>query len=258
MINSPVMRILIIEPEESAFRDLVHLIQEVEPVARIEGHVRSASEANKWLLKHKTPDLVFSVINLPDGLSFQIFNELENKPPVIFTCKNEKYALAAFNTTGIYYLLKPYKKEQLEEALRKFKLNTGKSIHDILNTRKSYQKRFLVNIGKQSKLIPAEEIAYFYTDKKILYLVCFDSSKYILNSSLEKLEAILDPENFFRINRQFIVNLSSITKMTPASKSRQQLFLKPKPFHSIITSAGRTSAFYKWLVGDLNHHPGHL
>jgi DNA-binding LytR/AlgR family response regulator len=252
------MRILIIEPEEAAYKELVNLLHEVEPGARIEGRVKSAAEANKWLLKHKTPDLVFSVINLPDGLSFQIFNELENKPPVIFTCKNEKYALAAFNTTGIYYLLKPYKKEQLEEAIRKFKLNAGKSIHEKLNTRKIYQKRFLVNIGKQSKLIPAEEIAYFYTDKKILYLVCFDSSKYVLNSSLEKLEAIFDPENFFRINRQFIVNLSSILKMSPASKSRQQLFLKPKPFHSIITSAGRTSAFYKWLVGDMNQQQVHL
>lgn len=246
------MRILIIEPDQPAFGELVDLLKETAPAARIAGHVKSAAEANKWLLKNKAPDLVFSVINLPDGLSFPIFNALENKPPVIFTCKNEKYALAAFNSTGIYYLLKPFKKEQLIEALNKFKAHVGKTSTGKFSAKTGFQKRFLVSIGKQSKLIPVEEIAYFYTDKKVLYLVCFDSSKYILNSSLEKLESILDPENFFRINRQFIVNLSSITRMSPASKSRQQLFLKPKPFHSIITSSARTADFYKWLVGEVN------
>ena len=245
------MRVLIIEPEQASYEVLVQLLKEIEPAARVVGHVRSAREANKWLVENKEPDLVFSVINLPDGLSFQVFNALYNKPPVIFTCKNEKYALAAFNTTGIYYLLKPYKKEQLIEAIRKFNIHTSKTREEKILTRSGYKKRFLVNIGKQSKLIAAEEIAYFFTDKKILYLVSFDGTKYVLNSSLEKLESLLDPEIFFRINRQFIVNLASITRMSPASKSRQQLFLKPRPFHATITSAARTPEFYKWLVGDL-------
>lgn len=243
------MRIVIIEPDPLSYSHLVNLLQAAEPGVEITAHLKSLRESMVWFKKHTLPDLVFSVINLPDGISFELFNKLDRKLPVIYTCSNEKYARDAFNTTGIYYLLKPFVSQDLHEAINKFKSGFPNVYQEKNGQVLPFQKRFLVHVGRLTKMVPAEDIAYFYTDKKVVYLVCFDNSKYTINTTLEKLETQLNPENFFRINRQFIVNLSSIMRMIPASKSRQQLLLKPTPAHTPITSFNRTQNFYKWLTG---------
>jgi DNA-binding LytR/AlgR family response regulator len=113
----------------------------------------------------------------------------------------------------------------------------------------SYQERFLVTIGRQMKLVAAEEVAYFFTEQKIVYLVTFQRVKYNTGFTLERLEQQLNPASFFRINRQFIINISAIVKLLPASKSRMQVVLKPETIHDTITSFGRTESFYSWMLG---------
>jgi DNA-binding LytR/AlgR family response regulator len=124
------------------------------------------------------------------------------------------------------------------------------TIQPAINAGKAaYQERFLVTIGRQMKLVSAEEVAYFFTEQKIVYLVTFQRVKYNTGFTLERLEQQLNPALFFRINRQFIINISAIVKLLPASKSRMQVVLKPETIHDTITSFGRTESFYNWMLG---------
>lgn len=251
------MRILIIDKDPLAIEHLEKLLKQTKGEKKIIGRYTTVAGTINWLQSNRLPDLIFASVELPDGLSFEIFRRLEGRVPVIFTCRNEKYAIDAFKANGIYYLIKPIKPEELEAALEKFELNYSDRSYQKKNDLSThYQERFLVTIGQQLKLIRAEEIAYFYTENKIVYLVCFDSVKYVTEFTLEKLEQQLNPATFFRINRQFIINLSAIVKMTHASKGRLQVFLRPKTDLSAITSFGRTDNFCRWMLGDLHDaHP---
>jgi DNA-binding LytR/AlgR family response regulator len=249
------MRILIIDQDSQAIRYLEKLLNEIAPENKISGRCKDIKTADQWLQKNPLPDLIFSVIELPDGLSFEIFNNLRKKPPVIFTCSYEKYTIDAFKANGIYYLLKPVKKEELKEALNRYEtfFSPGENASTIKGAEKpgkvSYQERFLVTIGRQMKLISIEDVAYFFTEQKIVYLVTFQNVKYNTGFTLERLEQQLNPAMFFRINRQFIINISAIVKLLPASKSRMQVVLKPETTHDTITSFGRTESFCSWMLG---------
>ena len=250
------MCILIIDQDLAAMKHLEKLLSEIAPEMKISGRCRDIKSAEQWLQLNPLPDLIFSVIELPDGLSFDIFNNLRKKPPVIFTCTYEKYAIDAFKANGIYYLLKPVNKEELTEALNRYETffssvrpeTTSEPSAKILKG-SSYQERFLVTIGRQMKLIQAEEVAYFFTEQKIVYLVTFQRVKYNTGFTLERLEQQLNPAMFFRINRQFIINIAAIVKLLPASKSRMQVVLKPETSHDTITSFGRTESFFNWMLG---------
>src|SRR6185503_11893778 len=223
------MRILIIDSDRRAFEQLEKLLKELSPGARIVGFCESAANANEWLRSNRLPDLIFAAVELRDGLSFEIFRKLGRRVPVIFTCRHAKYSIDAFKANGIFYLIKPVKKENLREALEKYETDFLHCYHPgNPGSSNRYQRRFLVSLGQQLRLIKTEEIAYFYTENKIVYAVTFDSAKYVMEFTLERLEQTLDPEQFFRINRQFIINVSAIVKLTHASKSRFQVFLRPK------------------------------
>lgn len=243
------MQILIIENDPAATRRLERLLKENAPEKKIAGHCSSVKEAKSWFVRHPPPDLIFSAIQLPDGLSFEIFRKLKNKVPVIFTCAREKHAIEAFRANGIYYLLKPIKKEELREALDRYEGERPYRALPKMKETTQFQERFLVPTGRQLRLIRVDEIAYFYTLNKIVYLVTFDNSKYVVDYTLERLEQLLNPASFFRINRQFIINLSAIVKMTTASKSRMQILLRPATDIPAVTSFGRTGNFCKWIVG---------
>jgi len=249
------MRILIIDQDSQAIRYLEKLLNEIAPENKISGRCKDIKTAEQWLQNNPLPDLIFSVIELPDGLSFEIFNNLRKKPPVIFTGDDEKYTIDAFKANGIYYLLKPVEKEELKEALNRYETffsrgENASTIKGAANPGKiSYQERFLVTIGRQMKLISIEDVAYFFTEQKIVYLVTFQKVKYNTGFTLERLEQQLNPAIFFRINRQFIINISAIVKLLPASKSRMQVVLKPETIHDTITSSGRTESFYNWMLG---------
>jgi DNA-binding LytR/AlgR family response regulator len=252
------MRMLIIEPDPQAVKYLEKLLNEIAPDKEISGHCKDIKTATQWLQKNPPPDLIFSAIELPDGLSFEVINNQQRKIPVIFTSPNEKYAIDAFKANGIYYLLKPFKKEELTAALNRYE--TFFSLATInkatITGRVSYQERFLVTIGRQMKLVPAEEVAYFFTENKIVYLVTFEQVKYNTGVTLERLEQQLNPAQFFRINRQFIINISAIVKLFPASKSRMKVVLKPETIYDTITSFGRTESFFNWMLGVGDHSAG--
>ena len=249
------MCILIIDQDGPATKHLEKLLNEIAPEKKISGRCKDIKTAEQWLQKNPLPDLIFSVIELPDGLSFDIFNNLRRKPPVIFTCTYEKYAIDAFKSNGIYYLLKPVKKEELTEALNRYETFFSSVRPEAASEasakiiKGSYQERFLVTIGRQMKLISADEVAYFFTEQKIVYLVTSQRVKYNTGFTLERLEQQLNPATFFRINRQFIINISAIVKLLPASKSRMQVVLKPETSHDTITSFGRTESFFNWMLG---------
>jgi DNA-binding LytR/AlgR family response regulator len=163
---------------------------------------------------------------------------------------NDRFALEAFRQNGIYYLLKPLDKTEVAKAVSRYRYLLPQEAAPAADEK--FQDRFLVSVGKQVKLIRGEEVAYFFSEQKIVYLITFAGNKYRTGFTLERLEQLLNPTLFFRINRQFIIHLSAIVKMIPASKSRLQVVLQPDTNYNTITSFGRTDPFYNWLLGGFS------
>lgn len=251
------MNVLIIEDETPAFNRLSKMINEAEPGAQIMGNIVSVTSAQKWLDENPAPDLIFSDIQLSDGLSFEIFKKNEIACPVIFTTAYDQYAIEAFKVNSIDYLLKPIKKEELVQALQKFKktqaplqaLDMSKLLTSIQQAKQEYKKRFIVRYGEHIKTINSEEIAYFYTEDKINFLVTKEGRRYAIDFNLDTLESSLDPKIFFRINRQYIIGIHAIKEMFSYSKSRVLIKLHPEAKHETIVSTERSGDFKLWL-GD--------
>ncbi|HEY1200338.1 MAG TPA: LytTR family DNA-binding domain-containing protein, partial [Niastella sp.] len=189
------MRVLIIDPDPQAVKYLEKLLTEIAPEKEISGRCKDIKTATQWLQKNPLPNLIFSAIELPDGLCFEVINKLQKKIPVIFTCASDKYAIDAFRANGIYYLLKPFKNEELTAALNRYEtfFSSTTKRQATVNEKSSYQERFLVTIGRQMKLVPADDVAYFFTENKIVYLVTFQQAKYNTAFTLERLEQQLNP-----------------------------------------------------------------
>jgi DNA-binding LytR/AlgR family response regulator len=234
------MRILIIEPEQAIIKELENILRGIMGEA-VTSHCNDIRAARNWFRKNTPPNLVFSAITFSDGLSFDLFKSFSNNQPVVYMNANDRYALDAFRQNGIYYLLKPLDKTEVEKAVSRYRYAPAVD--------EKFQDRFLVTVGKQVKLVRAEEVAYFFSEQKIVYLITFAGNKYRTGFTLERLEQLLNPTLFFRINRQFIIHISAIVKMIPASKSRLQVILRPDTSYNTITSFGRTDPFYNWLLG---------
>ncbi len=253
------MQLLIIEDEQNAIERLEKIISEIAPEKNIIGKCRSIEQTIQWLNDNEHPDLILSDVQLSDGLSFDIFRQLEKKIPVIFISAYDKFAIDAFKVQGLHYLLKPVKKAELKEAMDRYDSgNSGRNKtlqgnipeNDASLLSKSFQERFIVRVGAQIKLIHDHEIAYLFTENKVVYLVTFSNQKFVVDITLESFEKLLNPSLFYRINRQFIVHLKAIQKMVPASKQRIELTLSPVSTYETITSFERTPQFKKWLLGD--------
>lgn len=252
------MKILIIEDEAPAAERLKKLILEIEPGAIIPESPVSIKSAVKWLKENPSPDLLFMDIHLADGHSFEVFNEVQVTAPVIFVTAYDQYALDAFKVNSIDYLLKPVKKDDLNRAMEKFKLLTALSTNQVqallkqinpTSTSKELQKRIIIRYGDTIKMVEINDVAYFYTEDKINFLCTKDNLRYPIDQNLDELEAITDETIFFRINRQFIVNIGAIDKMLAWSKSRVKIVLKPACEHEIIVSTERSPHFKEWLTG---------
>lgn len=253
------MKVLIVEDEEPAVKRLVRMLQEIKPELVVQEVIDNVEDAVQWLSKHRNapPDLIFMDIQLADDNSFEIFKKVDVRSPVIFVTAYDQYALQAFKVNSIDYLLKPIKKEELSLALEKFrKQSSGNQIAQLIdylavNTPNThFVNRFLVQVGQQYKTIPVTDVAYFYTQDKIIFLVAKDSKRYAIDYHLDKLEHLLDPNRFFRINRQYIISIDSIDKMTTYPKSRVRLELTPPAQDETVTSTERSSDFKKWLAGQ--------
>lgn len=252
------MNILIVEDEEPAVTRLKKLLLEIEPEIKILDVIVSVRSAVDWLNSHSSPDLILMDINLADGSSFEIFAQVKIDTPVIFITAFDEFAIKAFKVNSVEYLLKPVKKDELVAALEKFKrIHQSKSqlpdINLLLETLKEkqekFKKRFLIRYGEHIKTIDIAQVAYFYTEEKINFLKTKDNYSYPVDYNLDKLETMLDPERFFRINRQFIISIDSIGEMYSFSKSRVKINLKPPSNLDTIVSTERSPHFKEWLSG---------
>lgn len=251
------LKILIIEDEEPAARRLYKLIKEAEPEVLLLDTIVSVSSGINWFKNNACPDLVFSDIQLSDGISFQIFKESLVDCPVIFITAYDQYAIEAFKVNSIDYLLKPVKKDDLQAALIKFKklkplapaLDLDKLLMAYNVPPNSHKQRFVVKYGEHLKTILTSEIAYFYTEDKINFLNTTEGRRYAIDYNLDNLETMLDPKLFFRINRQFIISISSIAEMYAYTKGRVLIKLQPPTKHETVVSTERSAQFKSWL-GD--------
>jgi two-component system, LytTR family, response regulator LytT len=249
------MNIIIIEDEKPAARLLQRKVEKLGLHVNIMLH--SVEEALTWFHNNQHPDLIFLDIQLSDGLSFEIFEQIDIKSAVIFTTAYDEYALRAFKLNSIDYLLKPIDEEDLEIAVNKFKARTQsqnfsldfEAIKRMLvnPVEKEYKKRFSIKIGHQLKVIPIEEVECFYSENKGTYLHTLDNRDYLLDITLEILETELNPKDFFRINRKFIVPLKSIKEIQVYTNSRLKIVLPSYKEDEVIIARERVSDFKEWI-----------
>lgn len=249
------LNVLIIEDEALAAERLESLIREIDPEIHILAKLPSVREAVKWLSLNQT-DLIFLDIQLSDGLSFSIFDQLTINTPVIFTTAYDQYAIKAFQLNSIAYLLKPIRKNELQESLQKYQsLKSAFSIDfecllaNIQGRKPESKKRFLIQTGEKIRKVEVADIAWFYAQDKSVYIRTFQNQSFPAESSLDNLEQQIDSSQFFRINRKYLVNMDAIANMLAWSRGRIKLELKPKAddeFDSVV-SIDRATGFRKWL-----------
>ncbi len=250
------LRILIIEDEPLAAQRLIRLVQELRPEVEILDTLDTVKASVAWLSAH-TADLIFMDIHLADGNSFSIFEQVTVKSPIIFTTAYDQYAIRAFKHNSIDYLLKPIEVEELAHSLEKLaQLQPNekppaldlKMIMDTLQGKKpDYQRRFMVTSGEKIKSVPIEEVAYFFGQQKFVFLITQDGRQHIVDYTLTQLETMLDPDQFFRINRQFIIGFSAIQNMVAYSNSRIKVDVHPAADIEAIVSIEKTRHFKDWL-----------
>lgn len=256
------IKAIIIEDEQFAIERLKMLLSKMEDVTiGIIAEINSTTDAVEWLNNHQA-DLIFLDIHLADGNAFKIFEQVEIKTPIIFTTAYHEYALRAFEQFSIDYLLKPVSPEKLRNSIQKFQTLTSSSsaeqetttlpnLQELANFIKTTNqpKRFLVNIGNKVKVVETTDIAYFTSFDKITFLYTFDKKKYTIDFSLKKLEATLSPDDFFRINRQYLVHRTAIDHLHYLSTTRIQVNLNPPASETVILARDKIGVFKDWLAG---------
>ncbi|MGK2862315.1 MAG: LytR/AlgR family response regulator transcription factor [Chitinophagaceae bacterium] len=249
------MKVIIIEDEKPAAEKLMNAIKKSDPAIEIVAVLDSIGSSLEWLKKNEQPELIFMDIELGDGLSFKIFDEIKIISPVIFCTAYDEYWQEAFELNSIDYLLKPVKQEKLEMALSKYdnlKLHFSTQFQQLQQWQRhpvdsGYKKRFLVKRGMDYISIKTEDIAYFYATHKLVCLVDNKNQKFIVDQSLSELEKQVDPANFYRINRKYFVHQHAITKIKSYPKSKLQLELEPAISDEIIISQENVAAFKEWM-----------
>lgn len=249
------MHILIVEDEQLAAEGLLAQIQRLRPTAQLLAHVTSVADAVDWLSTHaQKPDLAFLDIQLGDGLSFDIHEQVPLDFPIIFTTAYDQYALRAFEWHSVDYLLKPVEPERLEKALQKWEQQMQPSIQPglwselagMLRQQPSYKDRFLVKAGDRLIPLPVSEIRYFFSQHKITWAMLTTGKKHALNYPLDKLEDMLDPHQFFRINRSYLVHVDSISELIVLSSNRVKTQLLPGKDPQLV-SRDKIADLKRWL-----------
>lgn len=247
------MNVLIIEDEELAVQNLELKLRQIDNNINIVGKTGSIKESISWL-RNNSADLIFLDIQLSDGLSFSIFEEIQVNTPIIFTTAYDQYAIKAFDLNSISYLLKPIRKKDLEESIKKYKslknafnLDIETLISNYHGEKPNYKKRFLIKIGDKLNKLEVNNIAYLYAMEKSVFAVTFENKTLPMDYSLDLIEDMLNPELFFRVNRKYIVNTNSIKNMIAWSRSRVKLDLHPSSPDEVVVSVERASDFKKWL-----------
>jgi len=249
------MKAIIIEDEKFAADRLEKMIREVKPEIEILKKISSVSDSIVWLKKNDV-DLIFLDIQLSDGISFSIFEEVTINTPIIFTTAYDQYAIKAFELNSISYLLKPVRKDELLESIKKyeslksaFSIDFDRLLAGIQGNEIQYKKRFLIQYGEKLKKIETKDIAYFYAMEKNVFLRTHDNKDLTVDDTLDALENMLNPESFFRINRKYIVSMEAISEMFAYSRGRVKLQLKPptEDQFDTVVSIDRAPRFKKWM-----------
>lgn len=252
------MKVLIVEDEVPAVRRLQKLLVETDPAVTILASLDSVAAAVDWFSKNLPPDLVCMDIQLSDGQCFEIFEKAKVECPVIFITAYDEYAIQAFKVNSIDYLLKPIDASQLSRSLEKLRKLASKNVPQahgfdmqaLLQTLKeqhpSYRSRFLATVKDKFVSIPADQIFYFTTEHKLTYFITREGKKYLIDSPLDKLEGELNPRQFFRANRQFIVSLHAIAGIHTYFNGKLKIYLRGTDME-IVISRVKANAFKQWL-----------
>ncbi len=249
------MKVVIIEDEELAARRLETLIKECAPDSEVVARLESVEDAIAWFRGNPAPDLIFLDIHLEDDLSFTIFEKVKVESPIIFTTAYDEYAIRAFKMRSIDYLLKPIVKEELAHSLEKFREFTSvrhqpdmEALFRLITTgAPAYKERFSITVGQKIKSYSTDDIAWFYSEEGISFMVVNDNHQYPIDFSLDDLTVQLNPKEFFRINRQFLVKLKSIKNVHIYPKSRLKLELLPAADREVFVSRDKVTRFKEWL-----------
>jgi len=250
------MKVLIVEDESMASKRLTNLLLKLEPDIEILDQLDSVKTAVKWLSNNQA-DLLFFDIQLADGLSFEILNQVNIQTPIIFTTAFDEYAIKAFKVNSIDYLLKPIDPVELKHALEKFHQNFKQPETQQPNMAmleqamkmltKQYKERFVVKIGEHIHTIPVSDTAYFFSQDKATFLVTQEKKRYIIDYTLEEVEGLIDPQDFFRINRKYLVSMRAVKDIVSYTNSRLRIILHQSDEMDAIVSRERVQDFKKWL-----------
>lgn len=248
------MNCLIVEDEKIAAERLKNLLQKIDHQLNILAVQQSVKNTIKWLNENPSPDLAFFDIQLADGLSFEVFEQVEARFPIVFTTAYDEYALKAFKLNSIDYLLKPIDIDELEQAINKFKSQSKTQPHPqqvfdhiLQHITQKYKEKFVVKVGEHLRIFPTEKIQCFYSADKAIFLQNTDGRDFAVNYSLDQLEELLDPKKFFRISRKHMVAFHAIADIISYSNSRLKIKLHKNTSPDIIVSRERVNDFKQWL-----------
>jgi two-component system, LytTR family, response regulator LytT len=252
------MKILIIEDEQPAAKQLTKMLQKADPSITIIETIDSVEAAVKWLNTFPSPDAIFMDIQIADGLSFDIFNHTDITCPVVFTTAFDQYAIKAFRVNALDYLLKPIDEDELNDVIHKLKQQKGTPLYnaDFLQNLSSkftntnaYKTRFLIKQGTTLNFVETHDIAYFFSEDGLTHFYSIHHKKHLIEHTLDDLENQLNPSDYFRINRKIIVSIKSIKKISPHFNSRLKLELNPQYLDDIFVARERVPDFKTWLGG---------
>ncbi len=274
------MTILLLEDEYPAAERLQRLLAQAAPEAQVLAVLDTVSRALDWLATNPAPDLILSDIQLADGLSLEIWEQAVVPSPVVFTTAFDAYAIRAFRANSVDYLLKPVKLAELQAALAKLRqwpnaalseelrmrdeelpgdnssfliLNSSLNLERLLDALprpgRPYKARFLVRQGEQLRPLPVAEIGWFISRHETVTLVAADGRRFVVDYTLEQLEALLDPARFFRLNRQIIAQLPAVRCLHPHFNGKLLVELHPAPAEEVLVSREKASAVKAWLEG---------
>lgn len=249
------MNYIIIEDERLSAERLAGMVHRLFPDFVLVKTLDSVKSAVKWLSNNEQPSLAFFDIQLADGLSFEIFEQISVEFPIIFTTAFNEYAIKAFKVNSIDYLLKPIDEDELKSAVQKFQSNSSKpfkigneaiamALSQLTNT---YKSRFLIKVGEHLRMVEIDEIALFIIMEKSTFLRTYNGRDFGIDFTLEQIESLVDPKKFFRVNRKFIVDIKSIQDIIAYSNSRLKLKLAVPTDEDIIVSRERVGEFKEWL-----------
>jgi DNA-binding LytR/AlgR family response regulator len=249
------MKVVIIEDETAAARNLAAIVRKVIPDVEILATLESIEETVEWFGSHEAPDLLFMDIHLADGESFRIFDRIDIPCPIIFTTAYDEYALEAFKVNSIDYLLKPIKEAELARAIEKLQRLSGSELtrrrEEITEMARNRDEQKVFLIPVRDKIVPLkiEDVAFFYTTDEKVRAFDYEGNSLPMDRSLDKLLRLLSEVDFFRANRQFIVARNAITDISVWFGSRLSLNLKVKSPERIVISKDRVPEFKRWFMG---------